>query len=114
MKTLLTVQLHSFVDLITNSSSELFTVDGVKSLGAFKAALVKLGEESDIREDELFTSVFRNILSCPATTAFAATLGITIIHCTWNAIKSGGTSRQSIAAQPRTPLQRLGLLNFMK
>lgn len=49
MSTLHIVPLHSFVDLITNSSSELFVCDNSKSVDTFKKTLVKLAELHNAR-----------------------------------------------------------------
>ena len=66
MRTLLIVRPHSIIDLITNSSSELFVYSGVKSLDLVKEFLVKLIEsyntlnESQIKinKNDIFNNIF--------------------------------------------------------
>jgi len=48
MKKLIVIGNHSFVDVITNSSSELFVLDTDKSLDMFKALLNELIEEYNL------------------------------------------------------------------
>lgn len=53
MKTLFVLRLHSFVDVITNSSSELFVLDTDKSIEAVKSVLgtlIPAEEFNDIRD----------------------------------------------------------------
>ena len=66
MNTLLIIKPHSFVDLITNSSSELFLCDIRKSLSAFKDILIALAAQQDtpIPASDLFTSVFQEPTVC--------------------------------------------------
>jgi hypothetical protein len=67
MKTVLAITIHSFVDLITNSSSELFVCDGKKSLETVEEVILKLaaahnemGEGSKVPTDaSLFEHVFK-------------------------------------------------------
>jgi hypothetical protein len=65
MKNVFVIPVHSFVDLITNSSSELFVCNGNKSIEAIKEVLIQLTKnhnelsEDKINLDILFTSVFK-------------------------------------------------------
>lgn len=67
MKTVLAIKIHSFVDLITNSSSELFVCDGKKSLETVESVILKLaaiynelGEGTKVPTDAmLFKTVFK-------------------------------------------------------
>lgn len=63
---LIQVQPHSFVDLITNSSSELFVCDVRKSLAAFKDILIAIAAdlEEPISAEDLFTSIFNEPTIC--------------------------------------------------
>lgn len=79
MNTRLIIPVHSFVDLITNSSSELFVCDTKQSLKAFKATIVKLvklyNQRMELREDggcpidasKLFTAYFNEPRVTPYT-----------------------------------------------
>jgi len=65
MKNVLIIKPHSFVDLITNSSSELFVCETSKSIEAVKAVvetLVKLyfsnEDNRDITSEEIWTDLF--------------------------------------------------------
>lgn len=62
-KSLLVVSTHSFVDLITNSSSELFVCDSKKSLDAVKELLATLLKNHDAieKEEHSFDDVFGKI-----------------------------------------------------
>jgi hypothetical protein len=72
MKQLIVINVHSFVDLITNSSSELFICDSGKSLETVKDILTGLivehnaSSESKISADHLFGG----ILNEPRTSEF--------------------------------------------
>jgi hypothetical protein len=66
MKTLITIPVHSFVDLITNSSSELFVCNGAKTIETVKEVLTKLAQHyNELAEykisakTELFTEIFK-------------------------------------------------------
>lgn len=64
MKNILTISAHSFVDLITNSSSELFVCEGDKTIEAVKDILTKLVELDDSingtnNKDILFTDIIK-------------------------------------------------------
>lgn len=63
MKTLFKITIHSFADLITNSSSELFVCDSEKSLEAVEAILQTLLEtHNKLNNTELkFEDVFRPV-----------------------------------------------------
>ena len=71
MNNLLQFHIHSFVDLITNSSSELFLCDSKKTLAAFKSVILALvqknPETSSISMDELFQSIFKEPTICQIT-----------------------------------------------
>jgi hypothetical protein len=67
----LVIPIHSFVDLITNSSSELFVCNGDKSVKAVREALIELAELYNTKQalrpphqqypldmDRLFDNVF--------------------------------------------------------
>jgi hypothetical protein len=54
----LTITVHSFVDLITNSSTEIYICAGpstVKSLKEMVNAIIKLGGNDTLTADDLFT-----------------------------------------------------------
>jgi hypothetical protein len=61
MRNLLVISPHSFVDLITNSSTELFVCDTEKTLQAVKELLAKLLKMHDelTNEENTFESVFK-------------------------------------------------------
>lgn len=63
MNSLLSISSHSFVDLITNSSSELFVCDGRKTVEAVKEILQTLLETHDriSGESNTFENVFGQI-----------------------------------------------------
>jgi hypothetical protein len=67
MKSLLIISPHSFVDVITNSSTELFVCDTTKTLDAVKEVLAKLlqlhNELTD--EENTFESVFKELCVTP-------------------------------------------------
>jgi len=62
MRTVLQFHNHSFVDLITNSSSELFVCNSKKSIKAFKRLIEELAAgvsgQVTITPAELFTTIF--------------------------------------------------------
>jgi hypothetical protein len=68
MKSLITINVHSFVDLITNSSSELFVCEGTKSVETVKEILLTLAKGHNLlvtkdyekvpEDNRLFESVF--------------------------------------------------------
>lgn len=70
MKTLLITHIHSYVDLITNSSSELFIISGQKTLADFKEILKELvtnyniDAEEAVDLDNLFTTIFNEPYVC--------------------------------------------------
>lgn len=66
MKNLLIIRPHSFIDLITNSSSELFIYSGNKSVELVKQFLIelvrgynKLIENDKIDKSKIFTEIFQ-------------------------------------------------------
>jgi hypothetical protein len=70
MKTILSIKPHSCVDLITNSSSELFIWDVNQTLQAIKETILQLvqdvnssGEES-ISESEIYRHIFQEPVVC--------------------------------------------------
>jgi hypothetical protein len=68
MRTVLRFSSHSFVDLITNSSSELFVCNSRKSIEAFKQLIEELAAgvcgERTITTEELFTTIFHEPEVC--------------------------------------------------
>lgn len=67
MKNLLIISTHSFVDLITNSSSELFICDTDKTLDTIKDILTDLAEKHNISHDQLFGSIIKEPSICQYT-----------------------------------------------
>ena len=67
MKSLLIISPHSFVDVITNSSTELFVCDTTKTLEAVKEVLAKLLKLHDeLTDDEsVFEDVFKELYVAP-------------------------------------------------
>jgi hypothetical protein len=66
MKTIFVINAHSFVDLITNSSSELFVCDTKKSVSAVKEILVKLIDmHNELESDEARTCSFGGVFKDP-------------------------------------------------
>jgi hypothetical protein len=63
MKNVLVISTHSFVDLITNSSSELFVCDGKKTLEAVDILLRKLLDQfnGNVGRQCVFNDVFKPI-----------------------------------------------------
>lgn len=71
MKQIITIPVHSFVDLITNSSSELFVISGQKKIETIKEVIKSLykiyletnedADQSDkqIKEKDLFVHIFQ-------------------------------------------------------
>lgn len=66
MKTLHVISTHSFVDLITNSSTELYVCDAKKTLGAVESLLRKLLETHNEMMETSYT--FEQVFA-PLTTA---------------------------------------------
>lgn len=65
MKNLLIISTHSFVDLITNSSSELFICDTDKTIQTIKEILIGLGGKYGIPGDTLFVNIIKEPTICP-------------------------------------------------
>jgi len=64
-KQVISINLHSFVDLITNSSTELFVCDTKKSIEAIKSLLVDMLElynkvhEEDLKFEDVFGDIYQ-------------------------------------------------------
>lgn len=64
MKNLIIITTHSFVSLITNSSSEIFICDTDKTIETIKDILTDLAEKHDIPGDSLFQTIIKEPTIC--------------------------------------------------
>jgi hypothetical protein len=87
------INLHSFVDLITNSSSELFVCDTDKSVDTVKTILKKLVElynaRADLRDGDIGghinpTTLFTDIFKEPTAATFTFKLQEYPNYALWN------------------------------